>query len=271
MDMTNSFFQMRVHPNDIHLTAIRTPWGLYEWTVMPQGGCNAPAMHQRWMTNMLREHIGKICHVYLDNIIIWSQTMEEHKQNCNTILEALQEASIYCNQAKSNLFTTKLCFFGHIILGTSIKPNPCKTDRIASWPQPTTATNVRGFLGLTRYVATFLPALAEYTSVLTPLTTKECDWVFLTWTAEHQTAFESIKCLVLSADCLTVIDYKDKESNIYVTTDASDHRTGAILSFGKTWETARPVAYNSYQLNDTKKNYPIHEKELLAIVKSLKK
>jgi hypothetical protein len=271
MDMTNSFFQTRVHPDDIHLTAVRTPWGLYEWTVMPQGGCNAPATHQRRMTDALRELIGKICHVYLDDIIIWSQTMEEHERNCTAVLEALRKASIYCNQAKSNLFATELCFLGHIISGAGIKPDPRKTDRIASWPQPTTATNVRGFLGLTRYIATFLPALAEYTSVLTPLTTKECDRVFPPWTAEHQAAFENIKRLVLGADCLTVINYEDKVSNIYVTTDASDRRTGAVLSFGATWETARPVAYDSYQLNNAEKNYPVHEKELLAIVKALKK
>ena len=238
---------------------------------MPQGGCNAPATHQRRMTDALREHIGKICHVYLDDIIIWSQTLEEHERNCNTVLQALREASIYCNEAKSTLFATELSFLGHVISGTGIKPDPRKTDRIANWPQPTTATNVRGFLGLTRYIATFLPALAEYTSVLTPLTTKECDRVFPEWTTEHQTAFDNIKRLVLSADCLTVIDYEDKASNIYVTTDASDRRTGAVLSFGKTWETARPVAYDSYQLNAAEKNYPVHEKELLAIVKSLKK
>ena len=143
MDMTNSFFQTRVHPDDIHLTAVQTPWGLYEWTIMPQGGCNAPATHQRRMTDALRKHIGKICHVYLDDIIIWSQTMGEHKQNCNTVLEALQNASIYCNKAKSMLFATELCFLGHIISGSGMKPDPRKTDCIASWPQPTTATNVR--------------------------------------------------------------------------------------------------------------------------------
>ena len=80
------------------------------------------------MTKALREHIGKICHVYLDNIIIWSQTLEEHKQNCETILEALHEASIYCNEAKSNLFATELCFLRHIISGAGIKPDPCKTN-----------------------------------------------------------------------------------------------------------------------------------------------
>ena len=197
--------------------------------------------------------------------------MEEHKQNCTTVLEALCKASIYCNQVKSNLFATELCFLWHIISGTRIKPDPWKTDCIAAWPQPTTATNVWGFLDLTRYITTFLPALAEYTSVLTPLTMKECDKVFPPWTTEHQTAFDHIKCLVLSTDCLTIINYEDKALNIYVTTDASDCHTSTMLSFGDTWETACPVTYDSYQLNDAEKSYPVHEKELLAIVKALKK
>ena len=115
-------------PDNIHLTAVWTLWGLYEWTIMPQGGCNAPATHQRRMTDALREHIGKICHVYLDDIIIWSQTLEEHKQNCNTILEVFRKASIYCNEAKSTLFTTELCFLGHIVSGSRIRVDPCKTD-----------------------------------------------------------------------------------------------------------------------------------------------
>ena len=79
--------------------------------------------------------------------------------------------------------------------------------------------NSREFLGLTQYITTFLSALTEYTSVLTPLTTKECNWVFPTWITEHQKVFESIKCLVLGTDCLTIIDYEDKELNIYITTD----------------------------------------------------
>lgn len=84
-------------------------------------------------------------------------------------------------------------------------------------------------------------------------------------------AFDAIKALVTSVNCLVVIDYTDTSKKIFVTTDASDWRTGAILSWGETWETARPVAYDSYQLNAAEKNYPVHEKELLAIIKALKK
>jgi hypothetical protein len=89
IDMTNSFFQTRIHPDDIKYTAIDTPKGLHEWTVMPQGGRNAPATHQRRMFIALRPLIGKICHAYLDDIIIWSQTVAEHVKNVKLVLDAL--------------------------------------------------------------------------------------------------------------------------------------------------------------------------------------
>jgi hypothetical protein len=79
--MTNAFFQTCVHPDDMKYLAVHTPFGKYEWTVMPMGVCNAPAVHQRCMTTALQHLIGKICHVYLDDIIIWSQTLEEHEIN----------------------------------------------------------------------------------------------------------------------------------------------------------------------------------------------
>jgi len=104
------------------------------------------------------------------------------------------------------------------------------------------------------------------------LTTKDAHKHFPVWTNEHQHAFEAIKALVVSADCLTVIDHENPRDNkIFVTCDASDWRTGAVLSFGPTWETARPVAFDSMQLKSAEKHYPIHEKELLAIVRALKR
>ncbi|CAA7258848.1 unnamed protein product [Cyclocybe aegerita] len=86
IDMTNSFFQTPMHPDHIHLTAVTTPFGLYEWTVMPMGLRNAPAIHQRRVTHALRECIGRICHIYLDDIVIWSQTLEEHVRNVREVL-----------------------------------------------------------------------------------------------------------------------------------------------------------------------------------------
>jgi hypothetical protein len=79
--MTNSFFQTRVHPDDIHLTAVTTPFGLYKWLAMPMGLHNSPPIHQRRMTAALHELLGKICHIYLDDIIIWSNSVEQHTEH----------------------------------------------------------------------------------------------------------------------------------------------------------------------------------------------
>jgi hypothetical protein len=130
---------------------------------------------------------------------------------------------------------------------------------------------VRSFLGLVRYISMYLPKLADFTRVLMPLTTKEARRCFLKWTEEHKRAFESIKALVVGCECLTTIDHNDLSKKVFVTCDASDWRMGVTLSVGETWETARPIAFDSMQLKGAEKNYPVHEKELLAIVCALRK
>lgn len=136
IDMTNSFFQTRMHPDDIPLTAVNTPWGLYEWLVMPMGIKDAPSIHQRRVTAALRPYIGKICHVYLDDIIIWSENLTEHVKNVRIILQALEDAKLYCNPKKTKLFSTEIHFLGHRISTRGIEPDEGKADRIKSWPTP---------------------------------------------------------------------------------------------------------------------------------------
>jgi hypothetical protein len=140
------------------------------------------------------------------------------------------------------------------------------------WPIPKSANEVQSFLGLVRYIASFLPHLAEHTTVLAPLTSKECEKDFPTWSSTRHRAFEAIKQLVVSHECLMVIDHTSPGNNkTFVTCDASNLRTGTVLSWGPSWESARPVAFDSMQLRDAQKNYPVHEKEMLAIVCALKK
>ena len=246
IDMTNSFFQTHLHPDDIHLTAVNTPFGLYEWTVMPMGLKNCLAMHQRRVSIALCKFIGKICHVYLDDIIIWSKTLEEHCRNVDTILNALCEVRLYCNPKKTTLFCTELDFLGHHISARGVEANSMKAGRILAWPVPTLSTEVHCFCGLIRYISSFLPNVTTYTRVLQELTTKDCDKWFPEWTPHHQEAFDGVKRLVMSRECLTTIDYATMDTNkVFVTTDASDYQSGTLLSFGTTWETARPVAFDS--------------------------
>jgi len=193
IDMTNAFFQTCLHPDDVKYTAVNTPLGLYEWLVMPQGLRNAPSIHQRRVTAALRKYIGKFCHIYLDDIVIWSHLIKEHEANVRKILEASKEAKLHLNPKKTELFCTEIHFLGHKISHLGIQADKGKADRILAWPIPKSAQDVRSFLGLVRYLAAFLPNLADHTGVLTELTYKRCENNFPDWTPSHQEVFDAIK------------------------------------------------------------------------------
>ena len=216
------------------------------------GWKNAPPIHQCQMTVALREYIGRFCHVYIDDVVIWSNNLEEHHEHVDLIMQALQHSHLYLNAKKCQFFVTELDFLGHHISARGIKPQSSKCDKIMRWPKPRSATDVQSFLGLVRYIAGFLPKLADHTVVLTPLTTKDSHKLFPPWMAAHDFAFESIKTLVCSAECLTVINHVNPgDKKIHLTCDASDWRTGATLSFGSTWETAGwllSILHNYHQL-----------------------
>jgi hypothetical protein len=271
IDMTDSFFQTRMHPDHIKLTAVSTPFGSYEWLVMPMGFRNSPSVHQRRVTDALRPLIGSICAVYLDDIVIWSQSIEEHIVNVRHVMQALVDAKLYCNPNKTNLFKYDIKFLGHKVSQSGIEADDKKVDKILDWPAPESVHDVRRFLGLVRYLNAFLPRLALQSQVLNELTLKRYERNFPAWTERYQTAFQAIKDIVVSRECLTVIDHSDTSKRIFVTTDASDTCTGAVLSFGECWKTARPVAFDSMTLKSAELNYPVHEKELLAIMRALRR
>ena len=126
LDMTNSFFQTQVHPDDIPLTTVTTPFGLYEWMVMPQGLKNGPLIHQRQMNSALYEHIGKFCHIYIDDIIIWSNSIDDHKTNIDMVMNTLKNMRLFCNEKKCNFFLLELDFLGHHISAHGIELNGTK-------------------------------------------------------------------------------------------------------------------------------------------------
>ncbi|GBE84003.1 hypothetical protein SCP_0510620 [Sparassis crispa] len=223
------------------------------------------------MFTALHPYIGSICHVYLDDIIIWSDSLEEHHQNVETILSALRAHHLYCSPKKTDLFCLELHFLGHRISHAGVEADDSKVEKILAWLIPSSASDVCSFLGLVKYISNFLPALSNRTRILNSLSTKESERDFL-WSSEHQTAFNVIKQLIVSRECLTVIDHQNMADNkIFVCTDASDWCSSAVLSFGPTLETAHLVAFDSMQFKGPELNYPVHEKELLAIVHALKK
>ncbi|KAJ2913860.1 hypothetical protein MD484_g6573, partial [Candolleomyces efflorescens] len=271
-DMTNSFFQTRVHPDDRHLFAMNTPVGAFDWVVMPMGFRNAPSIHQRRMTTALRDYIRRICHIFIDDCIGWANSLAEHEANVRKILDACRANGLFLNWKKSVIVSTSVSFLGHVIDREGLHADGSKVDKVVNWPVPRSVKDVRAFLGLVRYLSAFLPALAQHTAILDPLTSNALKNNFPTWTPAYQVAFDAIKRLVVSSDCLTFIDHDSPGDNkIFVTTDASNVATGAVLAFGPTWETARPVAFDSKVLSSAERHYPVHEKEMLAVVRALKK
>ena len=262
--MTNSFFQTRMREEDIPKTAVKTPWGLFEWVVMPMGLCNAPATHQRRVNEALGSLIGEICYVYLDDVIIFSNSEEEHLVNTRKVLEAFRRNGLYCSPKKTDLFTTRTSFLGHVISKDGLGVDPEKVKKIEDWVRPSTVKQLRGFLGLVQYVRKFIVGLAQQTSVLTKLTKKGLTNISSLWQEEHEQAFLAIKRLLTSAPCLRPLNHYSDET-VWVMTDASKVGIGAILLQGKDWKTAKAVAYWSRQYIAAEGHYPTHEQELLAI------
>jgi hypothetical protein len=272
IDMTNLFFQTRMNEEDIEKTTVKTPWGLFEWVVMPMGLCNAPATHQRHVNEALGDLdlIGQICYAYLDNIVIWLDSDEQHRQHCCQVLACLRKAGLYCSVKKTDLATERVEFLGHVISAAGIEANPAKIAKIAKWPLPKMIKQLHGYLGLVQYLRKFIPGLVEHTARLTLLTKKNAAQDLTgCWTKQALQAFEVIKQIVVKLVALQAIDHSARADPIWVMTNSSCVGLGSVLIQGPKWETAHPVAYHSRQFIPAEVNYPTHEQELLTIVDML--
>ena len=159
---------------------------------------NSPPIHQCHVTAAFRHLIGKIYHVYVNDVVIWSKNVEEHTQDVQLVLEALCKACLYLDPKKCHFHQTELDFLGHHISTRGIEANCSKVDKILNWPVPKSATDVHSFLGLVYYISVYLLKLTELTYVLTPLTMKAAKADFPVWTDLHQQAFQQIKALITS-------------------------------------------------------------------------
>ena len=192
IDLICAYYQILMETSDIHKTAFKTPFGTYEWLVMPQGLCNAVATFQRYMNWVLRKYVGRFCAVYIDDIAIWSDSVEEHEKHVRLILEALREAGICASKKKSILFADEINFLGHTISSRGVEPEQSKVDKILAARTPRSASDIKEFNGLVNYIGQFIPGLSEWSTVLSNLTKKN---VPFKWEPAHEGAFQNIKRL----------------------------------------------------------------------------
>ena len=263
IDLRSAYHQIRLRTEDIPKSAFRTRYGHFEFRVLTFGFTNAPATFQTLMNDIFRDIMDKYVTVYLDDILIYSATEEEHKKHLESVLSRLRDHKLYAKLEKCEFVRHEVEYLGYIISQSGISPVPEKVTAIKQWPVPTSRTEVRSFLGFVNFYRRFIKSYSAKSSPLTDLTKTT---VPFRWNPEAQASFEKLKEALIS---LPILQCPDFDLPFRVETDCSGFALGCVLlqDQGKGW---LPVAYESRKLTDAERRYPVHEQELLAFVHALK-
>ena len=273
MDLTSGFYQVAMEESDIQKTAFTTPFGLWEYTRMPFGLCNSPATFQRLMQRCFGDEALQSLLIYLDDIIVYSASYEEHLQRLEMVFQRLQRHGLKLKFSKCDFFKTQVKYLGHLIVaGDGVKPDPGKIAVVKDWPVPTTVTDLRSFLGFTGFFRKFIH---RYSSVTAPLLK------YLTGTSRKgkirdgqrrieldeaaHSAIQSLKSKLIEAPVLRFADFS---LPFTVETDASSKGLGAVLSQQQRDGSKSVVAYASRSLRPAEKNdknYSAFKLELLGV------
>ncbi|KAL5575189.1 hypothetical protein UlMin_016888 [Ulmus minor] len=243
---------------DIPKTAFRTRYGHYEFLVMPFGLTNAPAAFMDLMNRIFKEYLDQFVIVFIDDILIYSRSKEEHERHLRMVLQTLREKKLFAKFKKCEFWLGNVSFLGHIISKEGIAVDPGKIEAIKNWPTLTNVKEVRSFLGLAGYYRRFVEGFSKIASPLTQLTRKN---VKFQWSDEREQSFQELKKRLITAPILTI---PDGNEGMVVYSDASKMGLGCVLM-----QHGKVIAYASRQLKDYEKNYPTHDLELAAVVFAL--
>ena len=260
LDLTRGYWQVPVAKDDQHKTAFITPFGLFQFRKMPFGLQGAPATFQRMMDRLTQGLQGFVA-AYLDDLVIYSDSWEDHMQHLRQVFCRLQDAGLTA-KPKKRQFAMKQCrYLGHIVGSGIVKPELDKVEAVRSFAIPRTKTDVRAFLGLTGYYRRFVP---DYSSVALPLTdlTKKTAPNQVRWDPQCDEAFKRLKELLCSSP---ILQSPDISRPFILQTDASDRGVGAVLTQRDDKGQEHPVSYYSRKLLPREQRYSTVEKELLVI------
>lgn len=263
-DIPGAYNRIRIKEGEEWKTAFRTRFGLFEYLVMPFGLTNAPATFQAYINNVLRKYLDHFVVVYLDDILVYSKTYEDHVQHVRKVLQALKDANMRIKPEKTEFHKTEIKFLGYVVSREGLKMEKGKIEAVTSWPKPTTVKEVQSFLGFANFYRQFIQDYSKITAPLTQMTRKDQGYE---WTAEAEAAFQELKTRFSTEPILVIYDPK---KSVTVETDASDFAIGACLSQPDEKGKLRPVAYLSRKMAPAEINYEIHDKELLAIVEAFR-
>ena len=218
MDARAGYWQVKMKEEDIPKTAFATHRGLWEWICMPFGLTNAPATFQRMMNMVLHGLTWRFCLVYVDDIMVYSATFEEHLEHIQQVLDRLRAHNIRLHPGKCHFCQKETGYLGHVISADGVQVDHKKTDTIRTLKAPRSMKELRGFLGMTGYYRRFIDRYAEIALPLTNLLKAVKDGVIRQWSPAAQQAFETLKVKLCEAP---ILRYPDFGRSFCLYTDAS--------------------------------------------------
>lgn len=258
IDLRSGYHQLRIKEEDISKTAFKTRFGHYEFVVLPFGLTKAPGVFMSLMNGIFRDYLDKFVQVFIDDILIYSKTPEEHDEHLSIVLQCFGENQLYGKLSKCSFYQTKIHYLGHIISGDSITVDPVKIEAIMEWPTPTNVHEIQSFTGMAGYYRRFVEGFSKIANPITELQRKNKKFI---WTEKCEEAFQRLKVLLTTTPILNV---SDMEEEFLVCIDASKEGLGCVLM-----QEGRVTAYASRKLRTHEENYATHDLEMEAIVYAL--
>jgi hypothetical protein len=263
LDLASGYWQVEMDDESRPKTAIATKQGLFEYSVMPFGLCNAPATFQRLMELVLRGLQWEICLIYIDDVIVFGADVDSTLHNLKRVFTRLRSANLKLKVSKCKLFCRSVDFLGHVVGREGIHTDPTKVQRVKEWPTPVSLNDVNSFIGLAAYYQRFIPHFSTKAEPLVNLRRKDVNWH---WNTDCERAFQQLKDALCEAPILA---YPMRHDLFILDTDASNDGIGAVLS-QKQNGVERVICYGSHTLNSSQRHYCTTKLELLAVITFIK-
>ena len=259
-DMRDGYHLLRMALGEEWKTAFCCRYGLFEYQVMPFGLCNAPGTFQHFVNDTFSDYLDDFLAAYLDDLLVYSNTLKEHKRHVRLVLKRLQAAGLHIKPQKCQFHVTEVSFLGFLISEKGIRMDPAKVAAITTWPVPRSVHDIQVFLGFANFYRRFIDKYSRIASAITALLKKGVPFL---WTPKAQAAFENLKKAFTTAP---ILRHFDQSRPAIIETDASDYAEGGVLSqLGDDGEL-HPCAFFSRKFKDAEINYEIYDKEMMAIV-----
>jgi hypothetical protein len=265
LDLASGYWQIDLEEHSKSKTAFITQDGLFEFNVMPFGLHNAPSTFQRAMQEVLRGLNWKFVLCYLDDVIIFSSSFEEHLGHLRQVLDRLRIAGLKLQPKKCTFGQREVKYLGHIVGNDGVATDPAKLQIVRDYPTPTKVTEVRSFLGFVGYYRKYIKDFCKIAEPLTNLTRKDIPFV---WNDKCNNAFESLKQRLLEPPILAYPRFDGTE--FILQTDASCKGLGFVLAQNQDGKE-RVISYGGRALHNAERNYTTTELEALAVVEGIKK